>query len=976
MERIVLMKQDHTYRFIFIVCMFMVFTNSSWGQSKLNKNNVQLGKQITIKRLFEQPPLEGELMSAVQMNSQQTTISFIKNFQADDVAHELWSVSIHPMTSPRLLLDMKQLPSTRLSKSKLADNHYIWCGADSIYLRWYDALYKVSLNRLNTWQNISLPQYQKQKKESDLKLVNCDPQGKHLIYRDKKRYYVQKIHQGLPKGLPIFSMPYHADLHHDLKPLWSSKTQWLVYIYSPQNLNQPKVVDPNKHYVLLYHPYEGLRSIRLRQESSEVAKVLWHKSILYIQAKSHDDHYVSLWSYDHNKLTHYNHEDTREKEFQKELQKQLSLEVWNTIQLSSSQGKKSSDQKSFQTDSSMNLVGKKNSEIDTLDRVAKYILSLSLQIKKASLVLKEPIKRSHALSSSFIPTSTGIFYVLNGIKDSSIFWFDTTHKMVSNQALDHTYTKAWKQLTYTNDLHHQLLAWNELESKLYFTSQTTKREQHLSVLVLKDTKVHTLDSTHTDSTHADSTHTDSKLNIASKNNIVSKQNVLSKTHVVSKDVVSNQAVVSKNLLTDTKQKKSATINETSDHSKTNSLDKSKHIRHLKADHIHHNTSSKMNTKVTQDSTKKSQTKDSQINHLKDATSILISDRKNHTSSSLTSYPQKSSQDTLSNYIYTRHKFHTHTLTQLSGWHTIYFSTHHHIYLDIFSNDLIPPQSTIHQLNGDVLLTIDANPALEWSQSLLPDIVEFKIKSVSKQSLMARLWLPNPKPSATDLPPTLVMIPHKDLLLQHRWNNHHIWYTYLTQQGYAIFEMDVLPQSIWHALSSYQYFMPAQELLTHMIDDVFKAIAYIQLSDSINPQKIALISQGIHSYLALNLLSQDDTPFRAGIVIQANYQPHEFIYTLYPKYQWNQWSTKDFQRQENELLTTLETLNSKLLVSFTSDQQDQFWHQKIMQLISHLQKYQHVFHVMFYPHSKFPKWHPLEKKHLYRLIMSFLQDSLY
>ena len=71
----------------------------------------QDSSRLPLSRLFESPPLEGLALTQVQFSPDQKYVVYLKKDEQPPHHLQLWGVDLDPMSSPRLLLTVRDLTS-------------------------------------------------------------------------------------------------------------------------------------------------------------------------------------------------------------------------------------------------------------------------------------------------------------------------------------------------------------------------------------------------------------------------------------------------------------------------------------------------------------------------------------------------------------------------------------------------------------------------------------------------------------------------------------------------------------------------------------------------------------------------------------------------------------------------------------------------------------------------------------------------
>ncbi|WP_440053809.1 DPP IV N-terminal domain-containing protein [Pseudoalteromonas sp. T1lg65] len=311
------------------------------------------------------------------------------------------------------------------------------------------------------------------------------------------------------------------------------------------------------------------------------------------------------------------------------------------------------------------------------------------------------------------------------------------------------------------------------------------------------------------------------------------------------------------------------------------------------------------------------------------------------------------------------------ITELGKGHKVVLAEDYRTFIDKASAINLPSNVALRKVDGSFVTWLEEN-ALDDSHPLTPylsDLVEPEygtLKADDGQTLHYRLFKPK-RLNRQQKHPVIVSVyggPHAQRVVN-AWHKRNLYYQYLVQQGYVIFQLD--NRGSYNRGKQFEDPIYKQLGVVEVADQI-KGVEYLRTLDFVDPQRIGIYGHSYGGYMALMTMFKAGDYFKAGVsgapvTDWALYDTHYTErYLSHPK-------TNAKGYEQSAVFPFADGLKGPLLIYHgMADDNVLFTH--ATKLFKQLQDQGKHFEMMTYPGSKHSLRGKKVQQHLYQTITNF------
>lgn len=315
------------------------------------------------------------------------------------------------------------------------------------------------------------------------------------------------------------------------------------------------------------------------------------------------------------------------------------------------------------------------------------------------------------------------------------------------------------------------------------------------------------------------------------------------------------------------------------------------------------------------------------------------------------------------------------LTDGEGWNEINMSRDFQYYIETFSSPTVPPQYTLHQIDGKQLRLLEDNSTLQKTlgEYKLPT-KEFIEIPLSETTLNGYMMKPHDFDSSEKYPVLFYVYGGPgSQTVQKRFGTAHrpFWHRYLTTQGYIVVSIDnrgtgargrAFEKQIYKKLGQYE------------VEDQINAARYLTWTyDFIDEDRIGIWGWSYGGFMSSLVLAQGGDLFSTAIAVApvTSWRFYDTIYT--ERFMQTPEMNPDGYYKGSPLNYAEQIEGDYLLVHGTGDDNVHF--QNSVEMVNRLVEAGVQFETMFYPNRNHGIYGGNTREHLYKLLNDFIIEHL-
>lgn len=315
------------------------------------------------------------------------------------------------------------------------------------------------------------------------------------------------------------------------------------------------------------------------------------------------------------------------------------------------------------------------------------------------------------------------------------------------------------------------------------------------------------------------------------------------------------------------------------------------------------------------------------------------------------------------------------LTEGSGWNEINMSPDYKYYIETFSTPTLPPQYTLHEINGKRLRTLEDNAELQQnlSEFQLPEkeFIEIPLKQATLNGYLLKPHDFDPDKKY----PVLFYVyggPGSQSVQKNYTSSHRsIWHRYLTAQGYIVASIDnrgtggrgrAFEKQIYKQLGQYE------------VEDQIDAAEYlIREFDFIDEDRLGIWGWSYGGLMSSLVLARGSDLFGTAIAVApvTSWRFYDTIYT--ERFMQTPQMNPEGYRRGSAMTYAHQMEGNYLLVHGMGDDNVHF--QNTVEMVNRLVEAGVPFETMYYPNRNHGIYGGNTREHLFNMLNEFILEKL-